>query len=180
MNEKGGQYIAWLAVIVLLVLPPFLVRSVADDSTIRLFGYFILSLAITGFFLYYLLSKTPLTKGSVFEKNFANQGRRNAEYLIRICCAIAVVGGLWMIIGIVPSLITYKMNPSTASVEVHTISHIDSAAVPGAFYVHMGIGTDDGKHLSYWYPTQVLQTGSRYSFTLLPNSDFVLKAESTK
>ena len=85
-----------------------------------------------------------------------------------------------MIFSVMPSLIYYKTNPSGATVEVHKISHIDSAAVPGAFYIHMGISTDDGKHLSFWYPKEVLQTGSSYSFTILPNSDFVLKAELVK
>jgi hypothetical protein len=41
----------------------------------------------------------------------------------------------------------------------------------------MGIDTEDGEYLTYWYPSQALQTGSEYSFTLLPGSDFVLKAE---
>jgi hypothetical protein len=177
MNETINQYVGWISVIVLLVLPPVLVRSVSHDSTIRLFWYFILALAVTSFFSYFLLSKSPLTKGSVFEKQFGDQGRRNVEYLMRMVCALAAAGGLWMIVNIVPSLIIYKKDPSSVRIEAHTISHIDSAAVPGAFYIHMGISTDDGKHLSYWYPTQVLQTGSKYSFTILPNSNFVLKAE---
>jgi hypothetical protein len=177
--QKNNQYVGWIGVVLLLILPPFLVRSAGNDSTIRLAFYFILALAVTGFFPYYLFSKTPLTQGSVFEKNFGHQGKRNAEYLLRIFCALATIGGLWMILSIVPPLIAYN-SASSATVEVHKIAHIDSAAVPGAFYIHMGISIEDGKHLSYWYPNDVLQTGGEYSFTLLPNSDFVLKAEQTK
>jgi hypothetical protein len=166
-----------MGVIALLILPPFLVRSASDDSTIRLAFYFIFALAIIGFFSYYLLSKEPLIRGSVFEKNFGYQGRKNAEYSIRILCGLAVISGLWMILSLAPSAISYKTNPSSAIVEIHKISHINSAAVPGSFYIHMGIKTDDGKDLSFWYPKEVLQTGSSYSFTILLNSDFVLKAE---
>ena len=85
-----------------------------------------------------------------------------------------------MIVSVVSPLITYKMDPSSASVEIHRISHIDLATMPGAFYIHMGISTDDGKQVSYWYPTQVQQTGSEYSFMLLPDSDFMPKAEPVK
>jgi hypothetical protein len=142
----------------------------------RLAFYLILAFAVIGFFSYYLFSKTRLTHGSVFDKRFGDQGKRNAELLIRIFCALAVTGGLWMILSIVPSLIAYS-SASSASVEVHKIAHIDSAAAPGAFYIHIGITTEDGRHLSYWYPNEDLQTGGEYSFTLLPNSDFVLKAD---
>jgi hypothetical protein len=158
----------------------YLVRTVPNDSIARLFSYGILATAIIALFSYYLVSKKPLIKGTVFERNFGDHGKRNAEHLLRVFCALATIGGLWMIIGITPSLMIYKTNPSSANVEVHTISHIDSAAVPGAFYIHMVISTDDGKHLSYWYPSLVLRTGSKYTFTLLPNSDFVLRVEPAK
>jgi hypothetical protein len=178
--QKVTQYVGWTGVIGLLILPPFLVRSVNNDAVIRLTFYFILSLSVSGFFSYYPFSKSPLTKGSVFEKNFADQGKRNAEYLIRSFCALAAVAGLWMMANVVPSLIAYDSDPSSASIEVYRVGHIDSAAVPGAFYIRMGIRTEDGQYLAYWYPRQVLQTGSEYSFTLLPNRDFVLKAEPVR
>ncbi len=41
----------------------------------------------------------------------------------------------------------------------------------------MGISTDDGKHLSYRYPDEVLQTGVKYSFKILPDTDFVLSSQ---
>jgi hypothetical protein len=176
--KKNNQYFGWISMIVLLILPPFLVRAVSNDSTIRVVCYFILALAVTAFFSYFLLSGSPVTKGSVFEKTFGDQGRRNAEYLIRSFCALAAIGGLWMMVSIMPSFIAYKTDPSKVSVQIHTISHIDSAAVPVAFYIHMGIYTEDRKHLSFWYPNEVLQTGQRYTFTLLPDSDFVLSVQS--
>jgi hypothetical protein len=173
--RKDNQYVGWIGIIALLLLPPFLVRSDGNDSAVRLAFYFILALSAIGFFSYFLFSKTPLIQGSVFEKKFGEPGKRNAESLIRILCALAAIGGIWMILSILPSVITYN-STSSPIIEAHKITHIVSAAVPGAFYIHMGISTEDGKHLSYWYPSEVLQAGSEYSFTLLPDSDFVLKA----
>ena len=60
--------------------------------------------------------------------------------------------------------------------ETQVIDHIDSAAMPGAFYFHMTIKTEDNTSLSFWYPDQILQAGHKYLFTLLPGSNFVLSA----
>jgi hypothetical protein len=40
--------------------------------------------------------------------------------------------------------------------------------MPGAFYFHMTIKTEDNTSLSFWYPDQILQAGHKYIFTVLP------------
>jgi hypothetical protein len=85
-----------------------------------------------------------------------------------------------MLASITHSVFRYVSDPSSVSIEEHVVRHINSAAMPGAFNIRIGIETEDGKYLSYLYPDQVLRTGNKYSFTLLPNSDFVLKAETVK
>ena len=90
---------------------------------------------------------------------------------------LATGAGVWMLLSITPSVFTYINDASSVNSEDHLIRRIDSAAVPGAFYIRMGIDTEDGKYLSYMYPDEVLQSGGKYTFTLLPSSNFVLTAQ---
>jgi hypothetical protein len=173
------QLSRWLTVIGLLLLPPILIRVSAYDIALRILGYcFLIAFAI-GFFSYMLCYKS-LLKGTTFESGLDERGRKIVELSIRGFCLLAVIVGLWMASSFFPSLITFIRDPSNVKTEEHVVGRTDSVALPGAFYVHMDVHTDDGKTLSLMYPDPILQVGHRYLFTLLPESDFVLTATLTQ
>ncbi|ANV99356.1 hypothetical protein LMTR13_03345 [Bradyrhizobium icense] len=128
--------------------------------------------------LYLGLRRGPIVANLPIAKTLkTDQSRKIAEAIFRGVPFIIAIVVFVVLVEIIPSVISYAFDPSSAKVEIHKIAHVNSAAMPGAFYIRMGIHTDDNQDLSYWYPDQILQTGGTYSFTLLPNSDFVLKAQ---
>jgi hypothetical protein len=94
-----------------------------------------------------------------------------------IALAMAITAIL-MFANISKPLLSYTLGRMPASTEAQVIDHIDSAAMPGAFYFHMTIKTEDNTSLSFWYPDQILQAGHKYIFMVLPGSDFAFSARA--
>ena len=178
LYETARNYIWWIAAIGLFIAAPLLVRMSHSSGVIRVVVYCALITGLVGLCLYLGLRKGSVVANLLIAKNLrTDHSKKIAELFFRGLPLLIAICGLVMLVSIAPPLFSYSVGGSSAVTESHTITHIDSAAMPGAFYIHMGITTDDGKHLSYWYPDQVLQTGNKYSFTILPNSDFVLEVQ---
>jgi hypothetical protein len=175
MNARN--YLWWAVAILFLIAPPLLVRILADGSAIRIIAYCGLLIAMTAFCLYLGLNGGVVVADMPIAKDLkSDESKKLAEVLFRGLPLVIVIAGLWMLAGIAPSLLVYESGQSPAASEVDVISHVDSAAVPGAFYIHMSIQTSAKSDLSFWYPDQILQAGHKYIFTILPNSNFILSA----
>jgi len=178
MNETIRNYLWWMAAIGILIVPPILVRTSQAAELSRIFAYFVLTGALLALCLYLGLKKGSIIDNLPIARNLkTDQSKKIATYFFRGLPLVIAIVVFAVMVKLIPSVVSYAFNPSSTTVEVHKITHIDSAAMPGAFYIRMGIQTDDNMHLEFWYPDQVLQTNNKYSFTLLPKSDFVLKAE---
>jgi hypothetical protein len=147
-----NQNIIGLTIIfVLIILPVFLVHAVSDAGLVRLIGYCLIA-------------------------TLGERGRRVGEVAMRAICLGLALAGLSMLGNITVPLITYYRDSSQALTELRTIKQVDSYAFLGASLTHVDILTDDNESLSMMYPNQTLIVGHKYTFTLLPNSNFVLEA----
>ena len=161
-----------------MVVPPLLVRTSLNGAVIRIASYGALLVTITLMCAYIVFKRGSLVGDMPIARDLeTDRSRRIAEIFFRgLPLAFLVVGGK-MLAEFIPSVFSYASDQAHAVTEVHLIKQINSPSMPGAFYVYMGILTDDRRHLSFSYPDTILQVGHKYRFTLLPNSDFVLEAK---
>lgn len=179
MNERVDNYLRWSMVISILVVPPFLVRNFVDAApVIRIIAYCLMT-TVLGFIGLYLTFKRGdiVAEMPIAKELKTDRSKKVAALFFRGLAALAATIGFVMLAYIVPPLLSYELSQKPPLTEAHVVNYIDSAAMPGAFFVHMQVKTDDRRSLSFWYPDTVLQTGHKYSFTLLPDSNFVLDAK---
>jgi hypothetical protein len=179
MNKTVWNYLSWIVVIGFLISPPILVRDFTDIApVIRIVSFCLLTGALSSMGLYLtfrrgdIVAEMPISKQLKTEK-----GRRVAGLFFRGLSALMVIGGIYLLVHITPSVASYSLGWAAAVNEVHMIRQVRSPAVPGAAYTYVSILTDDKRYLSFAYPDQTLQAGHKYIFTLLPDSDFVLAAK---
>jgi hypothetical protein len=73
--------------------------------------------------------------------------------------------GLFLMAYLVPAVFAFEVGHNPVTTDVQTIRSISSPAMRGAFYIYMGILTDDQEQLSFEYPDPILQVGQQYTFT---------------
>jgi hypothetical protein len=182
MNGTITNYLRWVVVLAFLVLPPFFVRNFVNVApAIRVVTYCLLIVVLTSLGLFLALRRGDIVADMPIAKELKTEkSKRIVAAFFRGLVALMVIAGMFLLANVAPSIALYALRRSPAVTEVHTITHIDSPALPGAFYIYMNISTDDKTHLSFSYPHQILQTGHKYLFTMLPNSNFVLSATEAK
>jgi hypothetical protein len=178
MNKTVWNYVSWIVVIGFLMFSPILVRDFIDIApAIRIASVCLLTVALSSMGLYLtfrrgdIVAEMPISKQLRTEKS-----RRVAGLFFRGLSALMVIGGMYLLVHIVPPVASYSLGWAAAVNEVHVIRQVRAPAVPGAAYTYVSILTDDKKYLSFSYPDQTLQAGHKYIFTLLPDSDFILMA----
>jgi uncharacterized protein YneF (UPF0154 family) len=179
MDNKVSNYLRWIVVIGFLVLPPFLVRNFpATAPAIRIVAYCLLTIALGAFGLYLTFKPRDIVADMPIAKELKTEKSKNVVALFfRGLAALAAITGLFLLVYVARPVFSYELTHAPPVTEQHVVNHINSAAMPGAFFIHMQVQTDDTKSLSFWYPDTVLQAGHRYTFTLLPDSNFVLSAQ---
>jgi uncharacterized oligopeptide transporter (OPT) family protein len=178
MNETILNSLRWIVVISFLLLPPYLVRHFVDVApTLRVVIYCLLIIVLTSYGLYLALRKGDIVADMPIGQELkTGKSRRIVALLFRGLASFMVIAGIYRFANIAPSIASYVLREAPAVNEVHTITQINSPALPGAFYIYMSILTDNKHYLSFTYPNEVLQVGHRYIFTILPNSNFVINA----
>jgi hypothetical protein len=177
MSENINNYLRWIVVVGLLFIPPFLVRGSADGGTIRIIVYCILIFAITLLGAYLAFKRGDIVSGMPIDKHFKTEkSGRTAALFFRGLALLMTATGVYMAADIAPPLFSYAIAHRPAIVETDVVRAVTSPAMPGAFYVYMGVSTINDKHLSFSYPSPILQAGHNYMFILLPNSNFILMA----
>ena len=179
MNRTVWNYSSWIVVIGFLIIPPILVREFIDIApVVRIVSFCLLAVALSlmGLCLTFrrgdIVAEMPISQQLKTEKS-----RRAVGLFFRGLSALMIIGGMYLLVHVVPSVASYSLGWAAAVNEIHVIRQVRSPAVPGAAYTYVSILTDDKKYLSFSYPDQTLQAGHKYIFTLLPDSDFVLSAK---
>ena len=118
--------------------------------------------------------------GSPIEKRFGKKGVSLWDITTRLICGFFLVYG-----GITVATIGFGLQElfSVPLVTIEaTMNKLQIVALPGSTLLHVTVLTDSEEHpsLSYWYPSSTLRSGEKYSFSLLPNSEFVLSVTLAK
>lgn len=166
---------------VFLLLPVVLVHTGGENSWIRATGTVIALLSVVIFAGYFAVRKGSIYRNSPIEKKFGNRGVKIWDITTRIICIIFFAGGSVWLINIGAGIKAYLATNSFVTIEA-TMNKLQIVALPGSTLLHVTVLTDNGEYpsLSYWYPRNTLRSGQKYSFKLLPDTNFVMSVETVE